>query len=436
MNLTLAQLPSNIAERTKAIQSVIDEISHSGGGRIALGPGTWEVATLQLRSGITFHLEERATLLASTQLELYPRFPAQIDNLEQTGIHLLYAEDAENISLEGPGVIDGQGMHYWKRAESDDQKPYGIFEYYATGDRPSPLIEFARCRNLRIENLTIRNSPSWTLHVCRCAEVLIERIKIRNHMMGPNADGITINGCQDVWVHQCDVRCGDDAINVKAVDPDCVTERIIITDCIAQSNCSCFGTGADVRGVIRNVLFANCMAISSLRMIQMEIWDGGLVENVTFQNIHGSTYPSKGVTCERPIYLDIQQWIKPEIPLGKMRNILISNVTCRTRGRIVMTAQDGTSIDQVTLRDVHLEVPEIEDPEEVVPAARSYQNSNYNPETRAARAAVVADNINGLLLDNVTVRWPESSGIPMKGLVTRNVRNLKNLNSGLGDCPC
>jgi len=101
-----------------------------------------------------------------------------------------------------------------------------------------------------------------------------------------------------------------------------------------------------------------------------------------------------------------------------------------------MTAQDGTSIDQVTLRDVHLEVPEIEDPEEAVPAARSYQNSNYNPETRAARAAVVADNINGLLLDNVTVRWPESSEIPMKGLVTRNVRNLKHLNSGLGDCTC
>lgn len=413
-------------ERTRYIQEIIHYLANSGGGTLILEPGQWELSTIIIKSKVSLHLKAGTKVLASTDLSLYPRFEPAVDNLEQTGLHLLYAEDAHDISLTGHGIIDGQGNQFWEEAKCDQDKPYGIFKFQARGLRPSPLIEFSRCQNIQIENVRIRNSPSWTLHLCRCREAIIKGVKIRNNLMGPNTDGITINGCQDVMVHQCDIRTGDDCINIKAVDQDCLSERIIVTDCLAQSNCSCFGTGADVRGIIRDVIFSNCQAISSMRMIQMEMWDGGLVENVTFQNIQGNTLPSEGVTCERPIYLDIQQWTKPEIPLGRMRNIKLCNISCRTRGRIVMTAQDGTKIENVTLRDIHISVNEIEDPEIAVPASRSMQNSNYNLETRTARAAIVADNIDGLILDNVAVTWPQHSTVPMEALRTRNVSKLQN----------
>ena len=68
-----------------------------------------------------------------------------------------------------------------------------------------------------------------------------------------------------------------------------------------------------------------------------------------------------------------------------------------------------------------LDVPVIEDPQLAVPAARSMQNSNWNPESRAARAAVVVDNVTGLHLSNVGVSWPSDPGVPMNGLFLRHV---------------
>jgi len=146
---------------------------------------------------------------------------------------------------------------------------------------------------------------------------------------------------------------------------------------------------------------------------------------VVFNNIVGKTFPEKGVTVERPIYLDIQQWNRENGELGRICNVFCSNVICTTRGRIVLTAQDGAKLENIVLRDVHLEVPEIEDPEIAVPLARSMQNSNFNPQTRAARAAVVADNVVGLVLSNLSVRWPEKCAVSMHALCLRHVENAE-----------
>jgi hypothetical protein len=87
-------------------------------------------------------------------------------------------------------------------------------------------------------------------------------------------------------------------------------------------------------------------------------------------------------------------------------------------------------IENVKLRDVHLDVVEIEDPTTAILGSRSMQTSNFNPKTRAVRAAIVADNVNGLALDDVSVSWPADSAVPMHALARRRVQNLR-MNSPL-----
>jgi Glycosyl hydrolases family 28 len=413
--------------QTTRLQAAIDAVHQAGGGVVVVEPGRYVITTLILRSGVELHLQQGACLQAHHDLGCYPRMPPAADNKDQSPVHLLFASDAENISITGDGVIDGQDEAFWEPCVRTEDRPYGIFRFTVRGGtmgRPSPLVQFVRCRNIKLSEFTLRSPPGWGLHIFDCDQVSITGLTVRGHRYGPNTDGIGINGSRDVRVAHCDVDTGDDAIILKATNADSRCERVTVTNCVLASNCAALGLGADVCGVIRDVVFTNCVVRRSLRMIQIEMWFPGQVERATFSGITGRTLPDEGVENERPIYVDIQQYLRPEPELGRVRDLVFRDILCESRGRIMLTAQDGSCIDGVTLHTVIITVPEIEDPGQTVHRSASLQLSNFNHETRAARAAVIADNVHHLTLRNVEYLWPKESAIQMNGLCFRNVTGL------------
>ena len=93
------------------------------------------------------------------------------------------------------------------------------------------------------------NSATWTPHIFNCDNVRISKVTIRNEALAPYNDGIVIDASRDVTVRDCDVDTGDDAIIVKATDPTLACERVSVMNCVAASNCSAFGLGADAPGM-------------------------------------------------------------------------------------------------------------------------------------------------------------------------------------------
>jgi hypothetical protein len=380
-----------------------------------------------MRSGVELHLQRGACLVAHHDLADYPDVPAAAFNKDQAAWHLLAAIDCEDIAITGDGVIDGQDEAFWEPCTRVEDRPYGIFRFTVRGgprNRPSPLVQFVRCRGVRLADFTVRAAPGWALHVFDCDRVAVSGLTLRGHPYGPNTDGIGINGSRDVRIANCDVDTGDDAIIIKATNPESVCERVAVTNCVLASNCAALGLGADVCGVIRDVVFSNCVVKKSLRMIQVEMWYDGAIERAIFSGISGRTFPDDEVENERPIYVDIQQFIRPEPTLGTVRDLVFRDILCESRGRIIMTAQDGARIDGITLDNVVITVPEIEDPALVVPRATSMQLSNHSPHTRAVRAAVVADNVDQLTLRDVHYRWPENATPAMHALCCRRVTDL------------
>lgn len=284
----------------------------------------------------------------------------------------------------------------------EDDSPFKI----AHRERLMPMVELRNCRRVRISDITLKDSAGWTLHPALCEDVWITRLTIDNDLYGPNTDGIDISGCRNVWVTDCKISCGDDAIILKAMEHTQSCEHITVTGCILRTHCAALGLGAETFHPIREVTFANCVVPKALRIVQIELWQPGLVENVTISNITGANMTD--IPLERPLYIDIQQHRRGDgAPLGMVRNILIQGVTCLSRGRCLFTAQEGSTIEGLTLRDIHITVPEIEDPEKSVPSSRSSQMSNYCPESRAQRALFVFDNCKRVLLDNIQVTWPD-----------------------------
>ncbi len=420
------------------LQQAVDRVHTSGGGVVSVGPGVYEMTTLFLRSGVELHLERGARLQAFPDLDVYPTLPSAADNKDQSARHLVAAFDGRDIAITGEGVIDGRDECFWEKCRSVEDRPYGIFRFTVRGgndQRPSPLLQLVRCHHVKLRDFTVTAAPGWAVHVFDCEDVSIAGLCVRGHPYGPNTDGIGINGSRDVRIAHCDVDTGDDAIIIKSTNAGIACRNVSVTNCIVGSNCAGLGLGADVCGTIRDVVFSNCIVRKSLRLLQVEMWFPGQVERAVFSGITGRTFPDDEVENERPIYLDIQEQGRPGGALGTVRDLVFRDIVCESRGRILMTAQDGARLEGVALDTVIVTVPEIEDPARTVPRARSMQMSNFNPRTRAARAAVVADNVERLTLRDVEYRWPAGPSVPMHGLCCRHVTDLVDASPRLYSTP-
>jgi polygalacturonase len=47
----------------------------------------------------------------------------------------------------------------------------------ATQRRPSPMLEFAYCKNVRVEGVTLTNAAGWTMRAVACESVYIRSIR-------------------------------------------------------------------------------------------------------------------------------------------------------------------------------------------------------------------------------------------------------------------
>ncbi|MEX1015801.1 MAG: glycosyl hydrolase family 28 protein [Phycisphaeraceae bacterium] len=388
------------APATAAIQRVIDVAGEQGGGRVVLPAGRYRCGTLHLRSHVTLELATGAVLQASRDLADYAPSRRGKDG-DRHPYHFIVAEGLENVRLCGGGTIDGQGEAFWHAAMPNTWKRGG-----ARDARPSPMIEVVDCRDVHLHDVSIVNAAGWTLHLHRCDAVVVNGVRIDNDLFGPNTDGIDINGCHDVCISNCNIRCGDDAIVLKTTEDSRSLERVTVTNCTLRTNCVALKLGAaESYHPMRQVTFSNCVAHASHRVVGLYNLRGTTFEDIMISNIACDTLA--GLPLQRPIHIDLRRKDDNDPP-GTIRNVSISNFTTRTTGRCLLTAEAGCRLENVTLRDVMVTMPEVEDPAPLAAEARSVQFSNRSPEARAARAAVVAENVHRLVIDNLHVSLPEA----------------------------
>lgn len=392
--------PDGVSLSTTQLQAAVDEAGR-GGGTVYVPPGRYLTGTLQLRSGVTLQIDPAATLLGSPRLEDYTAHPANIH--EGEGRFFIYADKAEDVVLCGGGTLDGNGPSFW-------QPPVQGFPWWrASKQRVTPMLEFRHCRRLRVENIRIVNSPGWTVHPFCCDHLTLRGVTVENHLFGPNTDGFDLDGCRDVFISDCKLTCGDDAIIIKATPHARSTERVVITNCICHSNCIGIGIGQETECDVRKIAISNCVVHDSHRMFTIGIWNGGVVEDVSVSNLVGDTRAH--FTLARPIQMEVKQlWSLPKTrPLGTIRNVTVSGLIARTQGRILATAQEGAWIENLTLRDIRLDYLHLEDAYAVCGMdgrKGSNQFANENLEARRQNAALIMENCRGCEVDGFRVAWP------------------------------
>ena len=142
---------------TSSIQKAIDYIHEQGGGTLVFYVGRYLTGTVELKSNVHIVLREGAILVGSTNIYDY--------NIETPNTALVYAKNADNISVTGQGVIDGQGRDVAYNLV--DQIHKGIIEDKMQLDRPANRrpkgIYFRECKEVEIKGITIKNTADCIL---------------------------------------------------------------------------------------------------------------------------------------------------------------------------------------------------------------------------------------------------------------------------------
>jgi polygalacturonase len=181
-----------------------------------------------LRSNITLQLDKGATLLGSAD---HADYPAKTEFREPGVQSLVSATNATNVAITGEGVIDGAGDSWWKIARS--AKDAGVMG----NDHPRPrLVVFDHCRHVRVEGVTIQNSPMWQLVPYYSDDVVIKNVKILAPYPSPNTDAIDPFSSSHVVIDHVYSDTGDDNVAIKSgpadsPGPDDPVRDITITDC-------------------------------------------------------------------------------------------------------------------------------------------------------------------------------------------------------------
>ncbi len=305
------------AKDTEAIRKAIDAAVQAGGGTVYFPAGQYLTGAIQLKSNVTLYLDAGAVIRFSEDFDDYlPMVKSRWEGTECVNFSpCIYAYQVENIAIVGRGLIDGQGKVWWDymrkaRTEAADKKaePSKWAKLFAekNPDPPTktrweqmgnflrpPMIQPFECRNVRIEGVSLRNPPFWTINPVYCDNVTVTGISIKNPDDSPNTDGINPDSCRNVHISDCHISVGDDCITIKSgrdadgrrVGRPC--ENITVTNCTMLDGHGGVVIGSEMSGGVRKVAISNCIFDGTERGIRIKTTRGrgGAVEDIRVSNI-------------------------------------------------------------------------------------------------------------------------------------------------------
>jgi len=154
---------NGLVKDTAAVQQAIDAAGRQG-GRVYFGPGRYLCGTIRLRSHVTLHLENGATLAASPErpdFDAYEKLNYNSFSDEETtyfNYALIQGREVEHVAIIGPGQID------MARNRRGGPKP----------------IALKLCHHILVRDLSLENSPNYNISLLGCDFVDIDGVTIRN----------------------------------------------------------------------------------------------------------------------------------------------------------------------------------------------------------------------------------------------------------------
>jgi len=392
---------------TPAINKAIESANAAGGGTVYFPAGTYLCYSIRLKSNVALYLDQGATMLAADNpLEpgapgYDPPEPNEWDPYEDFGHShwhnsLIWGENLENVSILGPGRIDGKGLttggNPRRRAATQPGASVALkaeastraaapatnrattkFGYPGGDTLPAGIgnkaIALKLCRNVIFKDFTIYRGGHFAILATG-----VDNFTLNNLKIDTNRDGVDLDCCRNVRMSDCTVNSpSDDGICPKssyALGEPRPCENITITNCQVSGwtmGSMLDGTfrprpngpgtgrikfGTESNGGFKNITISNCV-FTYCRGLALETVDGALLEDVTISNITMRDIGNSPIFMRLGARLRGPEGSKP----GALRRVKISNVVVHNaaaRLGCVISGIPGHNIEDVSISDVRI----------------------------------------------------------------------------------
>ncbi len=323
---------------TEAIQKAINRAIETK-GTVIIPKGKFYTGSLTLGPNITLHLKDGAELIASSSMQNY------------SGSNFIFAPEADNLTIKGKGVINGNGESFFDQNWNYTQ-------------RPQPWIIIQDAKNVSISGITLVNSPAHCLVFDFCENVKIDSLTIKNNPRSPNTDGIDITNSKNVLIANCNISTGDDAICIKnkrgsqhfentSKNRSKYTEDILVKNCILESDDAAIKLGTGSAYHTKNCRFQDITIKNSRYGIALFMMDGGIYSDINFKNITIKTGGRQ--KDEYGIFVDTHRRDSLS-EIGTIRNINFKDIDITTNGLLYFSGYPEKEISEITLENVKVAV--------------------------------------------------------------------------------
>ena len=401
---------------TKSINAAIETAASKGGGDIIFPAGKYISGSIHLKSNIHLIIQQGCVLIATDKNpeRNFDSAETTINTTYQDYGHshfhdgFIWGDSLHDISITGEGMIWGKGL---------------IKDWYQNSKEANKTISLYRCRNVIIRDVQVLHGGWFAILATGVDNLTIDNLKIDT-----NRDGMDIDCCKDVRVINCFVNSPyDDGICLKstyALGYFKATENVTITNCQVSGYDE--GTlldgsfkrtdnpeyhfkptgrikfGTESNGGFKNITISNCV-FDYCRGLALETVDGGLLEDVTINNI------TMRDIVNDPIFLRLGKRMRgPQgTPVGKLHRVIISNVivyNADSAYACTISGVPGNNIKDIQLNNITLyyQGGSSIDTNMAVP-----ENENAYPEPgmfgRAVANGFLIRHVSGLQLNNITI---------------------------------
>lgn len=398
---------------TKAFEKAIAALTKKGGGHLVVPQGVWFTGPIVLQSNIDLHLEAGAVIQFSGDEALYPVIKTSFEGLDTRRCQSpLSANGAENISITGKGVIDGNGQ-FWRPVKKGKmtegqwkevlERPGGVEskkgywvpnQAYADAEKSANMnvpkastdaewnaikrflrpvmVSLVNCKNVLLQGVIFQNSPAWNLHPLMCENIILDDVLARNPSYAQNGDALDLESCKNALIVNSKFDAGDDGICIKSgKDKDgrlrgrpC--ENVVVDGCTVFAGHGGFVVGSEMSGGVKNILVANCQFLGTDVGLRFKSTRGrgGIVENIFIDNVAMTDIKTDAITFNmyyggKSVAEMLADGDNPDnvtkMPVTEetpiFRNIDIKNIVCNGAGR----AMEFNGLPEMPINGIRLQ---------------------------------------------------------------------------------
>lgn len=339
-----------VTDDTQALQAAI--LCCPKKGRVYIPKGIYKFRNLFLKSHLVLELGKGAVLSAYSERDKFPVLPGTIESYDGKSEYnlgswegnpldsmasILTGIDLEQVVICGEGTLDGGGnFDVWWAAGVNQKSPY----------RPR-MLYLNRCKDVILEGITIKNSPSWNIHPYFSTDIKIYRITLLSPDASHNTDGINPESCTNVDIAGVHFSVGDDCIAIKSGKiymgrkHKIPSQNINIRHCFMEKGHGAVTIGSEIAGGVKDVFVSRCKFSHTDRGLRIKTRRGrgedSVIDGIVFDRILMEEVKSPFVVncfyyCDpdgRTEYVGTQEKLPVDERTPSIKHLHFKNITCK-----------------------------------------------------------------------------------------------------------